>query len=356
MDKTLTIVCGPLVSGGAERVISILLNPFVEEYKTVNLIKWNQGKDFYEINPKVNVIDFTSYSKSNNIFKKIFKFPSLIKSLHTDIIISFLTPYSLLVLISIIFTKYKIIVAERLDPRLLPGGDIMRTIRNILFRRANGILCQTNFIKELYPRYLRKKIKVIYNPIILSKELIGSALNVNKENKIVAIGRLHPQKNYNLLIEGFSLFNKINPNYKVEIYGDGVLKDKIQNQIDSKNLHNKIIIKKPTKNVHSEILDAKLFLMTSDYEGMSNALIEAMCLGLPVVSTKVSGATDLIKNKKNGILIDSNPNDLYEAMKYIITNETVQTEFGKEGAKLYHQLEVKKISKEWIDYINSFIS
>ncbi|MCH5230104.1 MAG: glycosyltransferase [Muribaculaceae bacterium] len=349
--KKLFIVCGALESGGAERVISILSKPLSEEYETV-LITWRNSDAFYKIDPKIQVISLPIFTKSNNIIKKIIKFRKLSKKVKPDLILSFLTPFNILTIISLWFTNFKIVAAERLDPRYLKGGKLMQWIRNQIYKRADFILCQTNFIKDLYPNYLQKKIYILYNPIILEKSLIGKALTFEKGNTIVAVGRLHPQKNYNLMIDGFNLFLEDFPDYKLLIYGIGSLQDSLEKKIEELNLQNHVILKGNSKTIHQDILSAKVFLMTSLFEGMSNALIEAMCLGIPVISTKVSGATDLIKDKENGILIEDKPEDIKNALELILKSEDRAKEMGNKACEVYNKLNVEIISKEWIDFIN----
>ena len=106
-----------------------------------------------------------------------------------------------------------------------------------------------------------------------------------------------------------------------------------------------------------EMKKASMFVLSSNFEGMSNALIEAMCLGLPCISTKVSGSTDLINDGANGLLIDLDDREqLFNAMKRIIEDEEFALSLGMEATKIYSQLNVDKISKEWVHYINRFMS
>ena len=150
MNKKIVIVCGTMESGGAERVISILTKPLSDFFDNVYLITWKNAELFYKIDQKVKYYDLTTLTKSNNLIKKMIIFRKLINKISPDLILSFLTPFNMLTIFSLLFTQYKIVISERLDPRYLKGGLLMKFIRNQLYRLSNGIICQTNYIKHLY--------------------------------------------------------------------------------------------------------------------------------------------------------------------------------------------------------------
>ncbi|MDE6019703.1 MAG: glycosyltransferase [Ruminococcus sp.] len=351
----LLIVCGSLKSGGAERVISILSSPFADAFNQVTIITWRNEPIFYKIDNRVVIKSLPKLAGSNKSLKKIRHFRRYIKANRPNIILSFLTIFNLLTLLSLIGVNIPIIVAERNDPRFVKGGIFVKLIRNILYLKADGILCQTESIRQYFKGFLRKKTKIIYNPITLSEESIGKALKTKKKPRIVSVGRLHPQKNQKLLIDSFCLFHKSHPSYTLSIYGTGILKENLEKYISDISMSDFIQLPGEQKHITEIILDAEAFVMTSDYEGMPNALIEAMCLGLPCISTKVSGAVDLIENNKNGILIDRDASDISKAICLIVDNNDIATTLASKSSIIFNQLKTETISKTWIDYINSKI-
>ena len=355
-NLNIIIVCGALKSGGAERVISILSTPFADAYKKVSLITWRDEPQFYKIDDRIDSVSLPKLANSNNSIKKILAFRKYIAKINPNLVLSFLTIFNLLTLISLIGIKIPVIVAERNDPRFVKGGTFVKTLRNILYQKACGILCQTESIKRYFKGNLSRKTKIIYNPITLSRESIGKALRTNKKKRIVSVGRLHPQKNQKLLIDSFLIFHKSHHEYTLTIYGTGNLKEELQNYIDSLGLSGIVVLAGEQKTINELILDAEAFVLTSNYEGMPNALIEAMCLGLPCISTKVSGAVDLIEHKKNGVLVDRLPSDISNAMELITDNYETAKEIGSQACKVYDKLKTENISKIWIDYINTQLS
>ena len=121
-------------------------------------------------------------------------------------------------------------------------------------------------------------------------------------------------------------------------------------------LHASEFVKLPgvSKNVWDEMKRAKAFVLTSNYEGMSNSMIEAMCLGLPCISTKVSGAVDLIRNNVNGLLVENNDSkSLIDAFSQVVDNPSFAKTIGEASSSLYDKLNENRITAEWVNYINS---
>lgn len=351
----LIINIGSLSTGGAERVVSILTRTFADYFSEVEIILWHSLPIHYSIDERVKFTFLPNLSGSENRLKNMRFFRRYIKKRKPDLLLSFLTPFNMLAIVSLFGCHIKTVVCERNDPHFIKGGKIMESIRNFLYRFADGALVQTNYGLSCYPSYIRRKMKVIYNPIVMPESLIGNSIKVNKENLFVSVGRLEPQKNQEMLICAFAEFCNIHNDYKLEIYGDGSIRKELESLINNLGLQGKVRLPGSCKDVWQKLLPAKAFLLSSDAEGMSNALIEAMCLGLPVVSTKVSGSTDLIDNGVNGLLIDVGDKDgLLRAMCNIVEHKEIADSMSKNAIKLYNNLNEKVISKQWVDYLNTF--
>lgn len=347
---------GALSYGGAERVVSILSSNFCDAFDEVEIIMWHKINPYYKIDKRVKLTYLSDISGTENRLKNVKTFRKYIKSDAADIIISFLTPFNMLALLSLLGVKKKIIVCERNDPHYVPGGIFVEIIRNLLYLDATGVLVQTYYGLSCFPKVLQKKMSVIYNPVIMPAHLLGAAVSHQKDNKFVAVGRLDPQKNHKMLIDAFCLFHEKHEDYKLYIYGEGNLREELEQYVASKGLENSIVMPGEEHNVWEKMLSAKGFLLSSDAEGMSNALIEAMCLGLPVVSTKVSGSTDLVIPEINGYLIDVGDSvALFNSMENIVSDDDKAYQLGKKASELYSHLNYSKISKEWVDYLTNSI-
>ena len=296
---------GHLNSGGAERVVSLLSNKLFDKGFDIEILTYYDRKINYSINNNIKITKVVLETKSSNIIKNMSWLKKYFNN-NADLIISFLAPFNMLALLTKGNTP--IIVADRNDPNKIPNNKLLRLLRNKIYKKANYVVVQTNNNKN-YFNYLNNVI-VINNPINIGNN-VGKAINTQKENKIVSVARLMPQKNQLLLIEVFNEVLKEHKDYKLIIYGEGPERSNLENKINELKLNDSVLLPGNDNDVINKILDAKVFVLPSNYEGMPNSLIEAMCIGLPVISTKVSGANELIKDKENGLLILSNLQQFY---------------------------------------------
>lgn len=357
MKTKLYICCVSLGSGGAERVLSNISMKFVEKYDEVKILTWISSSIFYEIDSRIEIIDIEKECHSYSYFKKIIWFRKYIKQNKPSVILSFLAKSSICSILSIIGLNIPIIVAERNDPRYLRGGKFMIVIRDLLYNRANCIIEQTMNNKNYFKGKKLNKTEVIYNPVHMKPEMVGISLQTIKKKKIVNVGRLFKQKNHKLLIEAFSIFNAKHPGYKLVIYGEGDERITLEKIIEDLGLQSCVKLLGNSNSIFEEIKDAELFVLSSNFEGMPNALIEAMCLGLPCISTKVSGAVDLIQDGVNGVLVDiNNKNQLASAMAHLLTNSQLKYDMGKKASEIYTMLELDKISIQWISCVDKYMN
>ena len=356
-SKKIIIFCASLRTGGAERVLSVLSKPFADNFEYVEYLMWYDAPVFYEIDSRVHLVSVAKECGSNNNLKKIRWFRKYIKKCNPNLLISFAAPFNMLALSALLFLKIPVVVAERNDPDAFRWGKILKKIRDCLYHRAKGILVQTETSKNYFKgSSLNKKVDIIPNPIFLEAATVGSALSTEKRPLVVTAARLARQKRHDLLIETFSEFRITHPEYQLCIFGAGKEEKRLQKLIVDLKQEEHIFLPGKVQNLWDLIKPAKMFVMTSLFEGMSNSLIEAMCLGLPCVSTRVSGAADLIVNQKNGILIDiDDRNALLESMTKIADDSSFAASLGKEACKLYDELNVERISDVWIRYIKKQI-
>ena len=348
-----TFFIGTLSQGGGERVVSILSKKMAEKGLSVNILLYYDRPIFYELDPRVTVTTVEKETGSKSVVKNIFWIRKYFEK-SSDIVISFLAPFNMLALVSHYRLKSKIIVADRNDPRYIPANKVIRKVRDWLYRFANGVVIQTTHNQEYFGDTVKKKSIIIYNPIDLGDKA-GVALRTQKEEKIVSVGRLMPQKNQLMLIDAFSRVHQKHPEYKLVIYGEGSFRDNLERRIEELNLNNCVFLPGSSTSVFDEIASARLFVLSSDYEGMPNALIEAMCLGLPCISTRVSGATDLIQNGENGILLDVDDKEgLYLAMDSFIEDSSLREKCSTAAVELNKKLDVTYIMGMWLKYLENF--
>lgn len=342
-------MCAAMTSGGAERVISILANNLVEEGHDIEIITYFDMPIWYEINPKVKIVveENELNRKGKKLLSHIIWKRNYIKEHKPDVIISFLASFNMLNIIASYGTNIPIIVADRSDPRFAPNNKFIRGLRNFSYRYADKIVLQSDHNKEYFSDKIKRKSVIIMNPILKSP-MYQRALLTPKKNKIVSVGRIVAEKNPKMAVNSFREFHKKHPDYIYEIYGEGNLKNEMIEYVNSIGMSNSIFYKGNVKNVYEHIIDAKAYLLTSNYEGMPNSLIEAMYVGLPVISTKVSGAIDLIKDNENGYLVNCEDYKLMaHYLEEIVESDASEYRVGQNASKTVKKLELENIIEQW---------
>lgn len=345
---------GNLSKGGAERVASNLCNYLIEENK-VTIVTTIGKKSEYILDKKIKIKCLEDENINNNFIlkniKRIKALQKIIKEENPDIIISFLPEPSYRILFLKIFNnKLKVIVSVRNDPKIEYKSAISKLAMRILYPIANGFVFQTQEAQEYFNKKIQRKSVIIPNPI--KEEFICRPYTGKREKIIVTVGRLEKQKNHKMLIEAFSKLPEELNEYKLIIYGEGSLRPELEKQIKELNLLDRVFLPGQVDDIKNKIYKASLFVLSSNYEGMPNALMEAMALGIPCVATDCpcGGPRFLIKNKENGYLIAINDTEnLYKKMKEVL--ETDQTVISKNASKITIGLNPKKINENWREYI-----
>ncbi len=353
------ICCGNLKAGGAERVISILANKFVAKGIDVDLYTWYKTEVFYSFDERVHIHQIPIESSSNGFMKWMRWFRKETKDKNPDLVLSFLAPFNILTVFSLVGIKIPVLVAERNDPYFVcPKHNwFWKIFRNLAYKMADGVFVQTKVNQSHFPWYIKRKSSIIYNPVTFSSEKIGITLKQGKRKEIVSVTRLEKQKNVEMLIDAFALFLETHPDYILTVYGEGTERIFLENKIADMHLEKAVFLPGSRQNVHDLIIGAEIFAMASNFEGMSNSLIEAMCLGFPCVSTKVSGATDLIIDGNNGLLVDLDDTlGMYNALCQIADNKEQAFAMGQKASELYQTLDVEVIANQWLDSLKSYIS
>lgn len=347
-----------MTKGGAERVVSNLSNHFIKKNEVAILTMLDKNLA-YELNNEIDYSSMKVTEKKRNIFGKILSFMNTarkyikyIKSIKPDVIVSFLPYSSFYSIIAGKCLKIPVIVSIRNDPKIEYKSKINYFLMKLLYKHASAFVFQTEDAKKYFNEKIQNKSTIIANSI--SEEFITKIYNGERKKEVVTVGRLENQKNHKMLINAFAKLSKDFEDYKLLIYGEGTLKENLTDQIKSLHLEDKVFLPGRINNVKEKIYDASLFVLSSNYEGMPNALIEAMSLGLPCISTDCpcGGPKALIENETNGILVKvGDEEELKNKIELILSNKELQTKISENANKIQEILAPKKINQLWEDYI-----
>ncbi len=345
-------VTGSLKFSGAQKIMSMLMDKLHERGHEISVIILKNIE-------KVEGYDYAKQyycSVKGNPIAKVLKRAKMIRKIARenkfDAIISFNAIYNIDVILSLLGSGEGVICCDRNDPVYDPPQLDRRIRRKLLYPLAKGFVFQTEVIKNYYSENIRKKSVVIPNFIEADYKCVAE----NKRRKVVAtMARLDDnQKNQTMMIKGFAEFCKTNDEYTLEMYGDGPDRAKYEALIKELGMEEKVILCGRVEDVSKRLEDVEIFVLTSKFEGMPNALIEAMATGLPCISTDCGGggAAALIENGVNGILIAQNDRKAYvEALEKLASDEALRVKMGKEAYKINEKLDINKIAQMWEDAV-----
>ncbi len=348
----LLFTLGALGHGGGERVVSVLASELARIGHEVEIMLYYDREIWYPLNPAVKVVSEEKELGKKGILSHLSFKRKYVKQGGFDAVISFLAPFNMLNIVALFGVKTPLIVADRNDPRRIPSNKLVRLARNFLYRFADCVVLQTKANRNYFAKAIRNKSRVIYNPIDMGK-YTGAGLTAQKSKRMVSVGRLTKQKNQIMLLEAFCTFAKSHTDYRLTIYGDGDFRPQLEQKIAELGLTQSVELPGGIKNVPEAIKDAEFFVLSSDFEGMPNALIEAMCIGLPVISTAVSGATDLVVTEENGLLTEcGNTQELAAAMERMANDPQLRQKTAQKASLLAQELTLDKIAAQWLDCIS----
>ena len=350
---------GGLSGGGAERVTCNLANYMVEQGHSVEILTMADDEPSYELSQKVDrkVLLRTKERKSfiYNSTLRLVRFWKYLRRTEVDVIVVMLPITTILLLQMRRLTKAAVIAAERSLPSIYKDKEQQRLKK--LARRADGWVFQTDAQKTWYEKAGIRKGVIIPNAI--NPEFIRPLYAGERRNEIVTVGSLTVPKNQELLINAFAQIADAWPTHRLVLYGKGPKLELLQTLADSLGISDRVVFAGYSTNVYESIKAAELFVLSSDYEGMPNALMEAMATGLPCVSTDCdgAGARGLIEDGKNGLLVPKGDvESLADAMNRMLSDREFAEKCGQEAHKICERLAPERVYSEWEGFITEIVN
>ena len=357
--KRIAFYIGSLSYGGAERTICNLANEAAIQGCEVALITSYPCEPMYPLESRIEhkiLWDkpMTGFLKKN--YMQIRNLRKICKNYKPEVLVSFMGEPNCRAVIATMGLPVKCIISVRNDPNKEYAGFMGRWIGKHLLPMADGCVFQTKDARSWFPDKLQAKSTIIFNAV---KETFFEKEWCPISHRAVAVGRLTAQKNYSMMIKAFSKVVAIYPDAILDIFGDGTDREVIQRLIDSYQMKDHIFLRGHTNRVLEEVSSANVFLMSSDYEGMPNALMEALAMGVPSISTDCpcGGPRELICSGENGFLVSCNDDQtMAEYLKEIFTNKEKSKEISIKAKKDAHRYQPDRISREWMKYYETVLS
>lgn len=350
-----------LERGGAERVVANLSEQFaLHDYEVYIATEW-QGEDEYEIDSRIARVHvgLTKKQEQDGRIKKfidrIVNLRKFIKEVKPDIIIAFARKANYRALTATIGTKIPVIISVRNNPKGYYDFLFDKIQIPILFRRAAGCVFQTPEQQAFFPEFIQRKSKIILNPI--NDKFIGNPIPAKREKTVVHSGRLVNFKNQLMLIRAFENVHKKHPDYILKMFGpdsfDGT-KEKLENLIEEYHAYDYVKLMGGSNQLEKDMINGAVAAFSSNYEGLPNAMLEAMALGLPVIATDCppGGPRMVITPEQNGLLIPVNDDEaMTKAINRLIEDREFAEKLGRNAAQIREIAGADVIFEQWKNYI-----
>ncbi len=336
----------------------------VDEYE-VTLITCMNKPVGYTLDKRVRFLclensgDMSYRNLADRFIKRRKALKAVLDECKPDLLLCFLPEPNMLALSLKNRYKFPVIISVRNDPKREYSGIYHLPMR-LLYPKADGYVFQTEEAKDYFAfsKHISDKAVIIPNP--LSKEYMDiDEVPMDRKKTIVNVGKLDSQKNQKLLISAFGRIAADYPEWNLHIYGEGELRKELTQLIDELGLTGRVVLEGNQVDLKDKIKDAGIFVLSSDYEGMPNALIEAMALGIPSISTDCpcGGPRFLIEDGVNGRLVPvADEEALSAAMEDFISDRAKAETVGEKAKNIKKLLDPNLINSRWVDYIEEYIS
>lgn len=341
--------------GGAERVMVNLAEYFAASGAETILVTSFVDQWEYPLPPAVRRLSLEEtelkQGKLKRNISRVLKLRRILIQEKPDVLISFMAEPNYRALIAAKGLPVKTIISVRSDPDKEYAGKVGRFLGQYLLPSADGCVFQTEDAKGWFPAKLQAKSTIIFNPV---KEDFYHIERTSVSGRIITFGRIEAEKNHKLLIHAFSMISEQYPHAELYIYGEGSMMSQLRQYIEDLQLTERVHLPGSSSNIPSVLKDGDLFVLSSDFEGMPNALMEALTAGLPCISTNCpcGGPRALIEHEKNGLLVPvGDLQGLADAMKKILSDSSYAQQLGEQAKLRADKYHPDQIFNQWTQYI-----
>jgi GalNAc-alpha-(1->4)-GalNAc-alpha-(1->3)-diNAcBac-PP-undecaprenol alpha-1,4-N-acetyl-D-galactosaminyltransferase len=367
----LALVISQLGAGGAERVMSALANHWAEQGHEISLITLSSDtEDFYAISSNVRRLGLDLMGPSAGylqaIWRNVVRLRSLRKSIlgvRPDCVVSFTDKTNVLVLLAMSGSSVPVVVSERVDPRQYPIGRIWSCLRKLLYRRASGLVVQTEELRVWAESHVPGgRVHVVPNPVRNWPQNLsqgGDALECPVPAPyVLAMGRLTHQKGFDLLIEAFAevvLRRGARGSWSLAILGEGEWRGKLDDLVSRVGLSGRVRLPGVVRDPERWLQHAGLFVLSSRYEGYPNALLEAMASGVACVSYACStGPSEILSDGVDGRLVRpvGSVAQLADAMAELMDDPDARQRLALAARQTAEGFAIQRVGDRWLSVLS----
>lgn len=375
----LVLAIHSLGGGGAERSLSMLANLLSEAGHRVTVVTLaGIDEDVFPLDSDITRVGLDVMHDSTGAFdavrwnvQRLRALRRAIRAAEPDCVISFTEKMNVLVLLATPRLQIPVVISERVDLRRHRIGRAWSLLRRFAYPRADGLVVLTHSVRRYCQKLVGERpVRVIPNAARIpepqlarrtdgprssrsdaGRERHGPELAPGRDaaTRIVAMGRLHPQKGFDLLIEAFARLAPRHSRARLDIYGEGGERTSLQRRIDALDLGGRVRLAGWTSDPAAAFRGADLFVMSSRYEGFGNVLTEAMACGLPAVSFNCdSGPRDIIRHGVDGLLVPAEDAPALAAqMDRVLSDEPLRRRLAERAPEVLERFHVERFLRQW---------
>ena len=357
----ITLITATLGAGGAERVLSVMANHWAANGRDVTVLTVSSpALDWYALHPQVRRVALDLYGKSSTMGRAITSNVRILARMRVeilnarpDVVVSFMDITNVTTLMAMMGTNLPVIVSERIDPRYHIIPPAWNCLRRIFYRRADAIVVQSRAVRawasELFGEAISHVIPNPIDPSLGHNHGGGARPDGGKGKMVIGVGRLTPQKGFDLLIEAFAGCGERAQGWSLVIAGEGEERGHLEAQIARSGLSHRIRLIGRVPDPSRLYREADLFVLPSRFEGFPNALLEAMAYGLPVIAADCpSGPGEIIRPGVDGLLVPAeNVGAVRVAMETLMGDRSARERLGLHAREISERFNVETIMGQW---------
>ena len=341
------ILISSLEGGGAERIATRVASSLAERHE-VHIMPFSVSSNPYPLSGKVKVDNAGLFDLRAPSRVPVKYFISIVYGylyltfvrlfFHPDVTLSFLNKPNLLNAFAI--GGGRKIMSERNNPKKKGERHFFAACQ--AYRRADKVVFQSETIRDMFPKKIRETGVIVPNPVEVTCKAEGHS------QRIVASGRLKPQKNFPLLIRAFSRFSEGHPDHTLHIYGKGPQEEELRCLIRDLSLEGKVFLEGFVGDIHEAVKDAEMFVLSSDYEGLPNALLESMMMGLPCVTTSFESAGELLGDSDSCLMVPVGDElALSDAMSRLAEDQRLRESLSAKATMFSERFSIERVIPLW---------